>query len=75
TPEEQAEQQKRLGEHVRNIDVIVTTAAIPGRRAPRIITTAMVEGMKPGAVIVDLPAETGGNCELTVAGETVVRNG
>jgi NAD(P) transhydrogenase subunit alpha len=75
TPEEQAEQQRRLGEHVRNVDVIVTTAAIPGRKAPRIITTAMVEGMKPGSVIVDLAAETGGNCELTVPGETVVRNG
>ncbi len=75
TPEELAEQQRRLGEHVRNVDVIVTTAAIPGRKAPRIITTAMVEGMKPGSVIVDLAAETGGNCELTIAGETVVRNG
>ncbi len=75
TPEEQAEQQKRLGEHVRNIDVIVTTAAIPGRKAPRIITAEMVKGMKPGAVIVDLPAETGGNCELTQPGETVVVGG
>ena len=75
TPEEQAEQQKRLGEHVRTIDVIVTTAAIPGRKAPRIITADMVRGMKPGAVIVDLAAETGGNCELTKAGETVVVNG
>ncbi len=75
TPEEQAEQQKRLGEHVRNIDVIVTTAAIPGRKAPRIITADMVRGMKPGAVIVDLAAETGGNCELTQPGETVVVNG
>jgi NAD(P) transhydrogenase subunit alpha len=75
TPEEQAEQQKRLGEHVRNIDVIVTTAAIPGRKAPRIITADMVRGMKPGAVIVDLAAETGGNCELTKPGETVLSNG
>ena len=73
--DEQAEQQRRLGEHLKNIDVIVTTAAIPGRRAPRIITAAMVEGMKPGAVIVDLAAETGGNCELTRAGETVLANG
>jgi NAD(P) transhydrogenase subunit alpha len=75
TPEEQAEQQKRLGEHVRNVDVIVTTAAIPGRKAPRIITADMVRGMKPGSVIVDLAAETGGNCELTQPGETVVSNG
>ena len=73
--DEQAEQQRRLGEHLKNIDVIVTTAAIPGRRAPRIITAAMVEGMKPGAVIVDLAAETGGNCELTRVGETVLANG
>ena len=75
TPEEQAEQQKRLGEHVRNVDVIVTTAAIPGRKAPRIITADMVRGMKPGSVIVDLAAETGGNCELTQPGDTVFSNG
>lgn len=71
TPEEQAEQQKRLGEHVRNIDVIVTTAAIPGRKAPRIITADMIARMKPGAVVVDMAAETGGNVEGTVAGEKV----
>lgn len=75
TAEEQAEQQKRLGEHIKSVDVIVTTAAIPGRAAPRIITAAMVAGMKPGAVIVDLAAETGGNCELTRAGETIVDHG
>ncbi|HEU0305622.1 MAG TPA: NAD(P) transhydrogenase subunit alpha, partial [Lysobacter sp.] len=62
TPEERAEQQRRLAEHLKNIDVIVTTAAVPGRKAPRIITASMVEGMKPGSVIVDLAAETGGNC-------------
>lgn len=71
TPEEQAEQQKRLGEHIRNVDVIVTTAAVPGRKAPRIITKDMVEGMKAGAVLVDLAAETGGNCEVTEPGQTV----
>jgi NAD(P) transhydrogenase subunit alpha len=75
TPEEQAEQQRRLGEHLKNIDVVVTTAAIPGRRAPTIITATMVEGMKPGSVIVDLAAETGGNCALTAPGETIVKNG
>ena len=75
TPEELAEQQRRLGEHVRNVDVIVTTAAIPGRKAPRIISADMVRGMKPGSVVVDLAAETGGNCELTQPGETVVSNG
>ncbi len=72
--EERAEQQRRLGEHLRNIDVIVTTAAVPGRPAPKIITKTMIEGMKAGAVLVDLAAETGGNCELTRAGETVVHN-
>ncbi len=70
TDEERAEQQRRLGEHLKQIDVIVTTAAVPGRPAPKIITSAMVAGMKPGSVIVDLAAETGGNCELTRPGET-----
>jgi NAD(P) transhydrogenase subunit alpha len=51
--------------------VIVTTAAVPGRPAPKIISAAMVAGMKPGSVIVDLAAETGGNCELTRPGETL----
>ena len=74
TAEERAEQQKRLGEHLKGIDVIVTTAAVPGRPAPKIITKTMVEGMKAGAVIVDLAAETGGNCELTKPGETYVHN-
>ena len=71
TAEERAEQQRRLAEHIKNVDVIVTTAAIPGRPAPKIITAAMVSGMKPGSVIVDLAAETGGNCELTQPGENV----
>ncbi|MFC0677217.1 NAD(P) transhydrogenase subunit alpha [Lysobacter korlensis] len=69
TDEERAEQQRRLGEHLKSIDVIVSTAAVPGRPAPRIISAAMVAGMKPGSVIVDLAAETGGNCELTVPGQ------
>ena len=75
TAEERAEQQRRLAEHLRNVDVIVTTAAVPGRPAPKIITAAMVSGMKPGSVIVDLAAETGGNCELTRPGENVEING
>jgi NAD(P) transhydrogenase subunit alpha len=75
TAEERAEQQRRLGEHLKNIDVIVTTAAVPGRPAPKIITASMVAGMKPGSVIVDLAAETGGNCELTRPGETVETGG
>ncbi|MFY2765481.1 NAD(P) transhydrogenase subunit alpha [Arenimonas sp. MALMAid1274] len=75
TAEERAEQQKRLGEHLKTVDVIVTTAAVPGRPAPKIITAAMVSGMKPGSVIVDLAAETGGNCELTRPGETIDSGG
>jgi len=75
TDDERAEQQRRLGEHVKGLDAIICTAAVPGRPAPKIITQAMVEGMQPGSVIVDLAAETGGNCEATVAGETVEING
>ncbi|MBJ6985426.1 NAD(P) transhydrogenase subunit alpha [Luteimonas sp. MC1750] len=75
TDEERAEQQKRLGEHLRNIDAIVCTAAVPGRPAPKIITAGMVGGMAPGSVIVDLAAETGGNCELTRPGETIDAGG
>ncbi|QDH70742.1 NAD(P) transhydrogenase subunit alpha [Marilutibacter alkalisoli] len=71
TDEERAEQQRRLGEHLKNVDVIVCTAAVPGRPAPKIVSTAMVSGMKPGSVVVDLAAETGGNCEATRPGETV----
>lgn len=69
--EERAEQQRRLGEHLKGVDVIVCTAAVPGRPAPRIISSAMVSMMKPGSVIVDLAAETGGNCEATVPGQTI----
>jgi len=75
TDEERAEQQRRLGEHLKNIDVIVCTAAVPGRPAPKIISATMVGGMKPGSVIVDLAAETGGNCELTRPGETIESGG
>jgi NAD(P) transhydrogenase subunit alpha len=73
--EEKAEQQRRLGEHLRGVDVVVCTAAVPGRPAPRIISRAMVEGMRAGSVIVDLAAESGGNCEATRAGETVEHAG
>jgi NAD(P) transhydrogenase subunit alpha len=55
--------------------VVITTAALPGRPSPKIIPTSMVDGMKPGSVIVDLAAEGGGNCELTRAGETIDHNG
>lgn len=74
-----AEDQQRvkdlLASHVAKSDVVITTAAIPGRKAPVLVTEAMVKSMRPGSVIVDLAAETGGNCELTVAGETTVKYG
>ncbi|MEO5561476.1 MAG: Re/Si-specific NAD(P)(+) transhydrogenase subunit alpha [Dokdonella sp.] len=72
TQEERDKQQQALADHLKGIDVVVTTAAVPGRKAPRIISAAMVAGMKPGSVIVDIAAETGGNCELSEAGKTVV---
>ncbi|MEP6619490.1 MAG: Re/Si-specific NAD(P)(+) transhydrogenase subunit alpha [bacterium] len=64
-----------LAKHLKDIDLVITTAAIPGRDAPRLITADMVAGMRSGSVIVDLAAESGGNCELTRAGETVNANG
>ena len=69
--EEQARQQAGLEERIPDMDVVITTALIPGRPAPRLIPAAAVERMRPGSVIVDLAAETGGNCELTVPGEIV----
>ena len=74
TDEEKQQQQVALEKEIARSDVVISTAAIPGRPAPRIISAAAVAAMKPGAVIVDLAAESGGNCELTVAGETVVEN-
>ena len=73
--EEKQQQQEILAKHVAAADVIITTAAIPGRSSPRIISKAMVEGMRGGSVIVDLAAEGGGNCELTKADETVLHQG
>jgi len=64
-----------LAHSVKDADVVVTTAAIPGKRAPVLVTRAAVEGMRPGSVIVDLAAESGGNCELTQAGTPVVHQG
>ena len=64
-----------IAQHVKDADVVITTAAIPGKRAPILITADAVRGMKPGAVIVDLAAETGGNCEVTEAGREVRRDG
>jgi NAD(P) transhydrogenase subunit alpha len=68
-------QQQLLGEHLRGMDVIITTAAVPGKKAPVLITAEMVGGLRPGTVIVDLAAERGGNCALTRPGETVDHNG
>ena len=64
-----------IAQHVKDADVVITTAAIPGKRAPVLITADAVRGMKPGAVIVDLAAETGGNCEVTEPGKDVRRDG
>ena len=68
-------QQEVLADHAAKSDVVITTAAVPGRPAPRLISKETVERMRPGSVIVDLAAETGGNVELTQAGETVEHNG
>jgi NAD(P) transhydrogenase subunit alpha len=73
--EYQAKQAELVASHIKNQDIVITTALIPGRPAPRLITRAMVESMKPGAIIVDLAAERGGNCELTQPGQTIEHNG
>jgi NAD(P) transhydrogenase subunit alpha len=65
------EDQRLVRERIKEMDIVITTALVPGRRAPRLIDKGMVESMKPGSVIVDLAAESGGNCELTEPGETV----
>jgi NAD(P) transhydrogenase subunit alpha len=75
TPEQQAQQQAALEERIPDFDVVVTTAAVPGRPAPRLIPASAVEHMRPGSVIVDLAAESGGNCELTTPGEVVEHAG
>jgi NAD(P) transhydrogenase subunit alpha len=71
----QAKQKELVAGHIRTQDIVITTALIPGRPAPRLITAEMVASMKPGAVIVDLAAERGGNCELTKPGELVESGG
>ncbi len=73
--EEKQQQQEILAKHVASADLIVSTAAIPGRASPRIINKSMVEGMRGGSVIIDLAAEGGGNCELTKLGETALYKG
>jgi len=70
-----ARQRQLLAEVLREQDVVITTAAVPGRKAPVLITREMAEAMLPGSVIVDIAAERGGNCELTQPGETVMHNG
>jgi len=75
TPEEMQAQQQGLEARIADFDVVITTAAVPGRAAPRIIPASAVAAMRPGAVIVDLAADTGGNCELTTPGEVVGRDG
>ena len=67
-----ARQRELIAQHVRQSDLVVTTAAVPGRRAPILITAELVAGMRPGSVIVDLAADSGGNCELTRPGEEVM---
>ncbi|MDP9409357.1 MAG: hypothetical protein M3P70_02460, partial [Actinomycetota bacterium] len=69
------EDQRLVRERIREMDVVVTTALVPGRTAPQLVDREMVESMKPGSVIVDLAAESGGNCELTEPGETVEHEG
>jgi NAD(P) transhydrogenase subunit alpha len=67
-------QRELIGEHIAKSDIVITTAAIPGRRAPLLVTADMVKGMRPGSVIVDLASETGGNVELTQAGKEIEVN-
>jgi H+-translocating NAD(P) transhydrogenase subunit alpha len=71
----QRRQQELLAERVAAADVVITTAAVPGRPAPKLIGAEMVRAMRPGSVIVDLAAETGGNCELTAPGTVSVSDG
>jgi NAD(P) transhydrogenase subunit alpha len=75
TPEEVQAQQEALEGRIADFDVVITTAAVPGRPAPKIIPASAVEAMRRGSVIVDLAAESGGNCELTEPGEAVERSG
>ena len=75
TDDERSEQQKQLLSEVANSDIVITTAAVPGRKAPILLTQSMVEAMSEGSLVIDMAADGGGNCELTKAGETVVHNG
>jgi len=75
TKDEQAAQAALVAGHISKQDIVITTALIPGRPAPKLVTKAMVESMAPGSVIVDLAVERGGNCELAVAGKAIDHNG
>jgi len=72
--EQQARQQELMAEAIGKVDVVITTALVPGRRAPILVTEDAVKRMKPGSVVVDLAGEAGGNCELSEPGETVIRH-
>ena len=74
TAQERAVQQYALTDAIKGFDVVITTALVPGRAAPKLVTEEAVRGMKPGSVVVDLAGEAGGNCELTEPGETVVKH-
>ena len=71
----QKAQREMFAKQAKEVDIIITTALIPGKPAPKLITAGMVQSMKPGSVIVDLAAEQGGNCELTEPGKVVVKHG
>jgi NAD(P) transhydrogenase subunit alpha len=75
TPEEKAQEQQMVSAAVARADIVITTAAIPGRKAPVLVTKETVATMRPGAVIIDMAAESGGNCELTRAGTTIREHG
>ncbi len=64
-----------MASHIAKQDIVITTALIPGRPAPRLVTTAMVESMRPGSIVMDLAVERGGNCELAQAGAVIEHNG
>jgi len=74
TDDERTEQQRRLEEAITGFDVVITTANVPGRRAPTLVTAAAVAGMRPGSVVVDLAGESGGNCALTTPGAVMVHH-
>jgi NAD(P) transhydrogenase subunit alpha len=75
TPEETAQQQTALTSEVANADIVITTAAVPGRKSPILLTVAMVEAMGEGSLVIDMAADGGGNCELTKVGEVVEHQG